>query len=252
VRYPLVLCYHAASAAWDDALSIPPEAILGTVQRLLRRGYRGVTTAEAGKPGTGRRLHVTFDDAYRSIAGTASELVELGVGVTVFACSGYADTGAPLAVPELAEEARAHPIELATMTWDDLAALVRSGVAIGSHTVSHPHLPALSLEEMTREIHGSRASIEQRLGVECETIAYPYGEHDEQVRAAVRAAGYQTAFALARSGNFDVYAVPRVDLYRRDSTFVTRLKTGAARRPLVALLDRTGVRRTKRQAVTHG
>jgi peptidoglycan/xylan/chitin deacetylase (PgdA/CDA1 family) len=252
VRYPLVLCYHAASATWDDALSIPPETILGTVRRLLRRGYRGVTTADAAAPGRGRRLHVTFDDAYRSIAETATELVGMGVGVTVFACSGYADTGAPLAVPELAAEAEAHPTELATMTWDELATLARSGVTIGSHTVSHAHLPALSLEEITREIDASRAAIQQRLGIECETIAYPFGEHDERVRAAARAAGYQTAFALARSGEFDVYAVPRVDLYRRDGTFVTRLKTGAARRPLVTLLDATGVRRTTRRPATRG
>ena len=76
--------------------------------------------------------HVTFDDAYRSVANAIPILERLQVPATVFACPGYADEGRPLDVPELADEALAHPEELATMGWEELRGLVERGVEIGS------------------------------------------------------------------------------------------------------------------------
>ena len=225
----LVLCYHAASATWEDQLSISPEVILRTVERLR-----------------GRAAHVTFDDAYRSVAGVAVELVRRGTDVTVFACSGYADTGAPLAVPELRAEAQRVPDELATMTWAELDEIARAGVRIGSHTVDHPHLTEVGDAELEYQVAASRAAIEDRLGRACRTLAYPYGQHDARVRRAAAAAGYELAFGLAPVPGAGCFGVPRIDLYRRDGPLVTRLKTGPARRPLVAVLDATGVRRGRR------
>lgn len=230
MRAPVVLCYHAASESWDDELSVPPARIEATVARLVRR----------------RRVHVTFDDAYGSIAEVAPALVGLGAQVTVFACTALADDGGVLDVPELADQVAAHPDELRTMTWDELAALRDAGVAIGSHTVTHPHLPELAPEELERELVESRETIRARLGVECNSLAYPYGEHDASVRAAAARAGYAQAFGLSVPEEASPFAVPRIDLYRRDGTFVTRLKVSPLRPVFVAALDATGIRRGRR------
>jgi peptidoglycan/xylan/chitin deacetylase (PgdA/CDA1 family) len=192
---------------------------------LLRRGYRPVTGSEAlaGRSGT---IHVTFDDAYKNVEDGLAILQRLRIPATVFACSGYAETGRPLDVPELAGEAAAHPDEMATMTWDELRDLAERGVEIGSHTVTHPHLTKISDAELDRELQESRACIEEELGRPCALFAYPYGENDARVRAAARRAGYAAAFALReRFSPADGFAVPRVDLYRKDTPLRARLKT---------------------------
>jgi peptidoglycan/xylan/chitin deacetylase (PgdA/CDA1 family) len=158
-----------------------------------------------------RDVRVTFDDGFRSAATVFSELRRLGVPVQLFICSGYAGDGRPLEIPEFERD---DPTELRTMTWDEIRAHAEDGVDVGAHTVSHPHLCTLGEEELRRELRESKAEIETELGRPCPDFAYPYGEHDERVRAAVRAAGYKRAYVL-RERSADEYALRRVDLYRR-------------------------------------
>jgi peptidoglycan/xylan/chitin deacetylase (PgdA/CDA1 family) len=232
---PLVLCYHALSDSWSHQLSVRPEAFEQLLRSLHRRGFRGVG-AEAALEGADRGLHVTFDDAFRSVVNALGILEELRVPATVFACAAYADEGRPLDVPEVAAETQAYPEELSTMDWDELRSIVERGVEIGSHTVSHPHLPELSDAEIDIELADSRARLEDGLGRPCRFLAYPYGEHDARVRASAQRAGYRAAFALAGSAvSRDPFALPRVDIYRRDNALTTRLKTSVLRGPAAAL-----------------
>jgi peptidoglycan/xylan/chitin deacetylase (PgdA/CDA1 family) len=233
----LVICYHALSERWQHALALPAATLERQVRLLLRRGYRPGTAAEALE-GRGRLFHVTFDDAFRSIELGLPALERLGVPVTVFACSGYADEGRALDVPELAADAARLPDELATMDWDALRGLAERGVEIGSHTVSHPHLPLLSDGELDRELGESKTRIEDELGKPCPLLAYPFGDEDGRVRAAARRAAYDAAFALpGRPGPFDRYAVARVGIYRRDSLARMATKTSALRRPAARLRE---------------
>jgi peptidoglycan/xylan/chitin deacetylase (PgdA/CDA1 family) len=197
-----VLCYHAVSPTWEHRLSISPDLLLRQV-RLLRRF---------------RRVRASFDDAFRSAASVFPELERMGVPVQVFVCTGYAHDGAPLRIPELDGD---DPQQLATMTWDELR-----GVAVGSHGITHAHLTRLSDEELRRELVDSKHQIEDELGRPCRELAYPYGEHDERVRAAVRSAGYERAYGLTTDGS-DPYALRRVDLYRRHSPFRALLRLAA-------------------------
>ena len=221
----LVLCYHAVSEAWPDELAVPPPLFERHLRSLLRRGYRSARADDVVE-GRRRLLHVTFDDAYTSVARAVPILERLDVAATVFACSGYATDGRPLAVPELAAEAQAFPEEMSTMNWDDLRGLAERGIEIGSHTVSHPHLTRLSDAELDRELRDSRERLGDELGRPCSLVAYPYGEEDARVRAAARRAGYAAAFALrADPTPIDRFALPRVDLYRRDRRLRAWMKT---------------------------
>ena len=194
-RRSLVLCYHAISPTWEHRLCIRPDLLLRQVRALSRFW----------------NVHVTFDDAFRSAASVFPDVQRLGVSVQIFVCTKYALVGGPLAIPELAGD---DPNQLATMNWDELREHAARGIAIGSHTVSHPHLPALSDEGLRSELNESKKEIEDRLRRPCDDLAYPYGEHDARVRAAADAAGYGRAFAL-RGPTSDAYAAPRLDLYRR-------------------------------------
>jgi peptidoglycan/xylan/chitin deacetylase (PgdA/CDA1 family) len=87
------------------------------------------------------------------------------------------------------------------MKWDQLRTLVGTGHEVGSHSLSHPILPTVDDEQLDREIAGSKAELEARLGVPCESFCYPNGDHDDRVVSAVRRAGYLRAVTTAFGPN---------------------------------------------------
>jgi peptidoglycan/xylan/chitin deacetylase (PgdA/CDA1 family) len=176
-------------------MSIQPDLLLRQVRMLARF----------------RRVRVSFDDAFQSAATVFPALRQLGLPLQIFVCTAFARDGAPLTIPEFEGD---DLVQLATMTWDDLRAQAANGVAIGSHGVSHAHLTRLGDDDLLRELVESKQQIEDELGRPCTELAYPYGEHDERVRAAARAAGYDRGYGLRERGR-DPYALPRLDLYRR-------------------------------------
>src|SRR5687767_7497348 len=113
---PLVLCYHAVSEDWTDEMAVPGRRLLFQVRPLLRLGYRGAPPPAAGPPAMGT-LQVTLDDACRGVSAVLPGLRALEVPVSIFLCTGYADGGARLEIPELRHRAADRPAELATMTW---------------------------------------------------------------------------------------------------------------------------------------
>ena len=222
---PVVLSYHAVSDNWEHVLSVRPAAFERQMKLMRARGYAAASAAEVAT-GRGRLFHVTFDDALRSVANALPSLERHRIPATVFACTMYARGGDVFDVPELAAEAATHPHELATLDWDALADLSKHGIDIGSHTKTHPHLCALSDAELRSELLESREEMEDALGRSCRFLAYPYGEHDERVRSAARASGYESAFALpGRSKPWDLFAIPRVGMWRETSLFRAAVKT---------------------------
>jgi peptidoglycan/xylan/chitin deacetylase (PgdA/CDA1 family) len=232
----LVLCYHSVSDEWEHPLAVTRAAFERQLSALAGRGLHPLGAADLAAGGS-RGFHVTFDDAFRDLRDIVPLLERYGIRATMFASTAFAANGGVLDVPELRDEARAHPDRLATMTWDELRELADRGHAVESHTVTHPHLPQLSDFELERELRDSRAEIGDELGRRCTLLAYTYGEHDQRVQAAARAAGYEAAFALGvDSSQRNPYALPRVDLYRGDSAFRSRLKTSFVKPYASALL----------------
>ena len=124
------------------------------------------------------------------------------------------------------------------MPWEELEHWSSRGVAIEAHTVSHPHLPRLSDEELDHELRTSKEQLEDRLRRACRFIAYPFGDDDARVHRAVEKAGYEAAFALpGRQSPLNRFALPRVGVYRSDQTPYFLVKTSlvgriaASRRP---------------------
>jgi peptidoglycan/xylan/chitin deacetylase (PgdA/CDA1 family) len=195
----------------------------------LLRWYRPVAATDLFTAGH-RGLHVTFDDAFRSVVTAVPTLRRRAVPATVFACSGYADEGRPLDVTELVDEVAANSENLATLRWDELRALTEEGIEIGSHTVSHPHLTRLDDAELHRELSESRERIGDELGRECRFLAYPFGDEDPRVRAAARRAGYHAAFSLpGATSPVDRFGIPRLGIWRRDLLLRTLAKVAFAR-----------------------
>jgi len=232
---PLVLCYHATSASWDHHLSVAPRALERQIQLLLARRYRAAR-AEDLIAGRGRLLHITFDDAFESVLDALSAVEHLRVPATVFACTGLADRGRPFPAWKLSNGTTFRQSDLRTLDWDSLRDLTERGVEVGSHTVSHPHLTRLSDLELERELRESREHLEAELGRRCRFLAYPFGDHDQRVRAATRNAGYEAAFALpGMASPFDPFRIPRIGIWRKDGFVRFVLKTSLTRHPIGTL-----------------
>jgi peptidoglycan/xylan/chitin deacetylase (PgdA/CDA1 family) len=80
------------------------------------------------------------------------------------------------------------------ITWAQLRAMRAAGMTIGSHTRSHPYLTRISDPTLLRkEIVDSKQVLEKQLGTPVTDFAYPFGQYNAAVAAAVEAAGYLTA-----------------------------------------------------------
>ena len=233
----LVLCYHAVSERFPASLSVSPDAFRDQLGMLVRRGYRGETFSSAiGRPPDGRVLAVTFDDAYRSVVRRALPiLAEYGLPATVFVPTAYIGVDGPMHWPGIDRwHGTPHEAELVPCSWPELEQLVEAGWEVGSHTRTHPRLPELPDGELMTELSESRRECEERLGIPCRSVAYPYGAVDRRVVDAVAAAGY--SFAAELPGSFRGPPVPlrwpRVGIYHRDSRLRFQLKTARFMRGL--------------------
>jgi peptidoglycan/xylan/chitin deacetylase (PgdA/CDA1 family) len=80
------------------------------------------------------------------------------------------------------------------MSWDEVRELSAAGMQIGCHTMTHPFLTRVKDDKaLQREILGAKQRIEAEIGKPVTSIAYPFGQYDERVVAAVREAGFTSA-----------------------------------------------------------
>ncbi|MEY2454206.1 MAG: hypothetical protein QOD92_3780 [Acidimicrobiaceae bacterium] len=101
---------------------------------------------------------------------------------------------------------------------DELALLESGGVAVASHTVTHPLLPGCPPEKVRDELERSRERIQQILGRAPRSVAYPNGETDEHLTAA-RDAGYELGFLFDHRLNPTPIVEPmRISRVRVNST----------------------------------
>ena len=127
------------------------------------------------------------------------------------------------------QPANATPFKL--MDWDQLEKTQASGFRIEAHTASHPDLRSLPDFDIEAEMEEADAAIEARLGRRPRYFAYPYGHHNERVRAVARkryAASVTTKLNyVGETPQLD--AVPRLDShYLRSPNFVRTLPSGRA------------------------
>jgi peptidoglycan/xylan/chitin deacetylase (PgdA/CDA1 family)/GT2 family glycosyltransferase len=80
------------------------------------------------------------------------------------------------------------------LTWPQIREMQKYGIEFGSHSLTHPHLPDIPEQQLRCELAESKRRIEDALGVEVTSFAYPYGGVDRRVRSAVAEADYKLAF----------------------------------------------------------
>jgi peptidoglycan/xylan/chitin deacetylase (PgdA/CDA1 family) len=146
-----------------------------------------------------RAVALTFDDGYASVLEQAwPELRARGLPATLFAVSGYLPPGSRFPW-DAAHPPSADLVRLATA--GELRAAAAEGLDVGSHTVTHRWLPALTTAEVADEVTRSRGDLEDLLGRQVRSFAYPMGGWNPAIRDQVARAGYRTAITCERGRN---------------------------------------------------
>ena len=113
-----------------------------------------------------------------------------------------ANTNPERFIRELAEQAKGASLpetQRRFLNWEEAREMIGGGMAIGSHTHSHPVLSQMEPESQRQELAGSRALLREHLGIEADVLAYPVGSpvsFSDETRQLAQEAGYRAAFSF--------------------------------------------------------
>ena len=181
-----ILYYHSvlpdAEVATPNEVTISPEKLREELMLVKELGYTTLTMSEFtayindNKPIPEKSILITFDDGYTdNYAHAFPILKELNMKATIFMIASQVDSGYYMSAAQLGEMS------------DD-------GIDIESHTDNHVYLDTLSYDQQLKELKDSKEKLEKILGKEVTSIAYPYGNYNEDTKKAAIAAGYTFGF----------------------------------------------------------
>jgi peptidoglycan/xylan/chitin deacetylase (PgdA/CDA1 family) len=114
-----------------------------------------------------------------------------------------------------------------TMSWDDVRALAKAGVAVGAHARRHRRLAGLPHDELVDEAAGSLADLRREVPDATPILAYPHGSHDVAAREAAAAAGFEAAFTTEKGRNglaTDRFCLRRISVHGFDGPLAVAWK----------------------------
>jgi peptidoglycan/xylan/chitin deacetylase (PgdA/CDA1 family) len=112
------------------------------------------------------------------------------------------------------------------LNWDQVREMQNGEIEFGAHTMHHPILTRISLEQVREEVEGSKSRIEEELGEPVLGFAYPNGQLadlNEPIEKIVADSGIRTAFTLLNgpSSQAEVkqnpYAIRRIFISHKHS-----------------------------------
>jgi peptidoglycan/xylan/chitin deacetylase (PgdA/CDA1 family) len=205
-------------------------------------GLQDLLAARSGGKLPSKPIVITFDDGCRDGVSTATTvLTRYQFTATFFLVTGKlggVSDWSPLAAR----------VRLPLIDWPTAERLLHAGFSIGSHTVSHPRLTEISVEQCRHELRRSRVDLTERLGEDIVHLSYPFGSLDDQTKAAAADAGYRTACQMGGalvSPSHNLLALPRITIPGNTSfaDFKLRVRTG---RGTAEMLRSVSVRRLTR------
>jgi peptidoglycan/xylan/chitin deacetylase (PgdA/CDA1 family) len=174
----VVVYYHSVDAAQRARFAKQMDQLLSYAKPIA------ANEATTLQPGT-HHVAVTFDDGFKNFYECAlPELVKRGIPATMFVITDV--IGKTFGPDGYAEE---------VMSLEQLRALPESLVTIGSHTLTHPLLPSINLDQAKREIALSRAKLEEQLHRRIVLFSFPYGGFNQELVEICHEAGYQRIFS---------------------------------------------------------
>lgn len=215
----IALMLHSISEPLSPAEAsyyLSPKRFRRFMRHFRARGYSSATLKSwLNNEVPQKHVLLTFDDAYDDLYEELLPLViEHRLRPVVYLVAGSIggsniwDQGDRIRVRSL-------------LTLSQIREMQKYGVEFGSHSLTHSWLPAVPDNQLRRETHDSRLRLEDLLGTEVVSFAYPHGGVDQRVRSAVVAAGYKLAFTTQPGPNWwnDPFCQRRSDINQYTSAF---------------------------------
>jgi peptidoglycan/xylan/chitin deacetylase (PgdA/CDA1 family) len=164
-----------------------------------------------------RCLLLTFDDGYLDTYQYAFPILQrYGFSATVFLVTD--------SIGKMRHWGCSKPVPL--MGWAHIKEMSAYGISFHSHTCTHPDLTAISHERASYELIYSKKTIEDKLGLPADYIAYPFGAFNRTVMGLAEDAGYTDAYAGGPTAN-ERFCRERFAIQSSDGKLRFRLKTNA-------------------------
>ena len=197
------------------------------LQYLKDKNYTVITFKDLDKIGWRNRFEkgkkyiiLTFDDGYKDNYDLAFPILkEFDFKATIFLMgrSTYNEW----------DVKAGGEIEFPLMSVEMIKEMQDYGIEFGAHTFNHPKLNTLSNEEIEYQIVDVKKPLEEKIGKEIITFAYPYGILNDYAKKMTKKAGY--TFALATdSGSVclsdDLYQIRRIAIFPNTNLFSFKRK----------------------------
>jgi peptidoglycan/xylan/chitin deacetylase (PgdA/CDA1 family) len=224
-------------------LQVRPARFRAQIELLLDAGFTFVTVAELARLGAGREppaglAAISFDDGMRNNRTVALPILqELGITATVYVTIEFIGGISPWVGPMSDNR---------IMGGDELRELATAGWELGAHTLSHPDLSTMDYQACRREIEGSKSALEEIVGAEVHTFAYPFGRYGPAAAKATRDSGFIAAVSTG-GGSWDPFELPRAMIGALDTMPIVLLKLADRYEPILQTSPLSLLRRASKQ-----
>ena len=223
-RRTVVLCYHSVHPT-SAIRSVTPEAFEQQIEWLQEHcdvvRYRSIPSLIVSSDADRPLVAITFDDGYEDNHRYALPiLLAHHIPATLFVTTGLADQDASV-IRRFARSWSVSEDHVRGLTWSQIAEMHAEGVDIGAHTRTHPVLSAMNDPEARNEIQSSKMTLEDHLGQEVSSFAYPFGKPRDHVSGASRRIVAEMGFGSAATILYrgvrpadDRFGIPRFPITR--------------------------------------
>jgi len=168
----------------DRAFTVSPEGFEAHLKYFKENGYQTVLIDDlinyfdTGKPLPTKAVAITFDDGrYGQYKWAYFLLKKYEMKATFFITTGWVGSNDFL-------------------TWEEIKEMSDNGMAIGSHSISHPHLSDQNDIDLKHELEDGKKIIEEKIGKPIKYLAYPGGDYSTRVIEFAKTAGFEAALSV--------------------------------------------------------
>ena len=210
-----ILMYHSIDDS-NSVISIDPHRFKAQMRFLKDHAFNVISLHEVISCIKNKRAFpdksvvITFDDGFKNVFTEAFPILQdYGFSATIFITANYC--GKSNNWPGQPDYIKPQPL----LSWNEIKEMDQYGIQFGAHTLNHPYLTQIHIEEAEIEILSSKRIIEDHLQKKIDFFAYPYGDFDKHIKKIVSqlfigSCSTNLGFACNKS---DLYALERIDYF---------------------------------------
>jgi len=189
-----ILMYHSIGHE-DTLLAVKLEVFRKQMEYLKNNNYQVIKLSDlvnflkSDLPLPEKVVVLTFDDGFKDNYSNAfSVLKKCSFPATIF-----------LTVGSIGKEIITSQGDFPALGWNEIEEMYDSGlIDFQPHTMTHPKLDQITLEEIKSEIIQSKKIIEERLNKKCHFFAPPKGRYSQEIKKILEDEKFKAILTIER------------------------------------------------------